>query len=310
MNNYRYSEIRLDNIAGLKKDPHDLTGGSGPHIPIVKTSCDWLEVTFPKGVQTVRPDWTVRESVEARPFSGYDTCRKYQDGHVELWHTCRPEMGCHVLWNGSSLAQYPDRVHELATVYADGGARASRIDLAVDVFNLALLPERATEEIKAGRCKTGAKAFPVTQDSVRGGYTQYVGAPSSEVRVRIYDKAQEQGIDDGDWTRIEAQFRSKRAHAALNAWTRGIEARALIAGFVDFPEWKKWQEVMRFEAVKISTERQDTNTVRWLLEQCAPALARQVHMSGDDMMLRFFDAYNREYEKLRSTDGKQEKGGS
>jgi hypothetical protein len=36
--------------------------------------------------------------------------------------------------------------------------------------------------------------------------TLYIGSPNSDLRIRIYDKAKEQGVE-GDWWRIEAQLR-------------------------------------------------------------------------------------------------------
>jgi hypothetical protein len=43
--------------------------------------------------------------------------------------------------------------------------------------------------------------------------TLYLGAPDSDERIRIYDKAKEQGIKDKKWFRIEAQVRREKARA-------------------------------------------------------------------------------------------------
>ncbi len=40
----------------------------------------------------------------------------------------------------------------------------------------------------------------------QAGSTVYIGAPSSDFRIRIYDKALEQGVD-GHWIRVELVMR-------------------------------------------------------------------------------------------------------
>lgn len=282
------------------ENPLHLTGGWNT-TTLVRTSIDWIEVTFPRSVSVPRPDFMARDGVETRPINAYDRAMKYSDGRVELTHSSREEMGTHVICTGSVLSAYQDRAREILDIYITGSGRLSRLDLAVDVFNdTDFTPALATAEIQRGGCKCRARKYPVWHDAVGRGHTQYVGAPASEVRVRIYDKSAERDLDDLVWTRIEGQYRGERAHGAGMAVTAGADEREIIRGYVDFPDWREWQRVFRLPAQRIPTTTRETNTERWLLEQVAPALARTVALSGDSFLDRFVSAYERELVRIRA----------
>lgn len=284
----------------LEQHPQVLTGGCAG-TALVRTSIDWVECTFPQTCQVPRPDWMNNEGVECRPMNAYDRAMRYGDGRTEMTHSKRADMGTHVALTGSVIGQYGQRAYELLDIYRTGQGRFSRIDLAVDVFNMpGFTPEMATTLIQAGKCRSRSRAFPLWHDAVGRGYTQYVGAPSSDVRVRIYDKGAERRLDDLQWVRVEAQYRRRRAHTCACAITDGTEERELIRDAVDFPEWPEWEKVFRMPAVHMKTEKQDTNTERWLLQQCAPALARQVALSGTEFLNRFVSAYERELAKIEA----------
>jgi len=79
------------------------------------------------------------------------------------------------------------------------------------------------------------------------GQTLYVGAPSSDCRLRIYNKTAESGIkpvDFGDFIRFEIQFRNRYADRMF----RAIRARAPRLPFLS--HLRKMIDSFSFDAVK------------------------------------------------------------
>ena len=66
----------------------------------------------------------------------------------------------------------------------------------------------------------------------KAGATVYIGAPSSDFRVRIYDKALEQGVD-GHWVRVELVMRSANANAFVEAVTGSENVGKLAAQVIN-----------------------------------------------------------------------------
>jgi len=97
-------------------------------------------------------------------------------------------------------------------------------------------------------CEPG-KAYKAVRWSAVGepGQTLYVGAPSSDCRLRIYNKTAESGIKPlsvGDFIRFEIQFRNRYADRMF----RAIRARAPKFPFLS--HLKKMVDSFTFETVK------------------------------------------------------------
>lgn len=198
-------------------------------------------------------------------------------------------MGQHVIWSGESLRKTKMPALDLVSYMLGAGANITRIDLAVDCIGYSLMASQATEEIKNGNIETRAQKFPTWHDARNDGYTQYIGTKSSEIFVRIYDKAAEMG-SGSDWTRVELSLKSKRAHGAARAIVDGASNSSLILGFVRFPGWREWNEAMADFAITLPTEQKDSATKKWLLKQCAASLAKCMLEDGDDeFYFKFID---------------------
>lgn len=256
----------------------------------VSLSIDWISVTFPRGKQCSFPDDLSTNFTECRAMNAYNSGSKFEDGRIVLTHTMRPEMGTHVICSGETLRNMPIEPLELLKHFIDNGARVKRLDCAVDAKNWHLRPETAQFLISVEACKTRAREFPHWADTIKKGLTQYVGKKSSEVFARIYDKSAEMGLQ-GDHTRVEVVFSGERAGSAANAIVRGADMRSLVRGFVDFPTWGVWLAVMEVEPGKLQTVKRLSSTKLWLLNQCAPALAKELELDGDDeFYFKFLDA--------------------
>jgi len=279
-----------------KMTPLALTGGSG--TPILSQKLHWIEGTFKKGNAVSVPDILPSKFVECRPFKSYAVGSLYEDGRILLTHPDRPEMGSHLIWQGQACDDCPIDHIWLLNHLIQAGFSFTQLDMAIDVINCNLRPQKATEEIKLGRCKTRARKAPRRDDAMEPGYTQYVGKKTSEIFLKLYDKAEEMGIV-ADHTRIELTARHARADHAARQIVSGTDFRAMAVAFADFPAWREWQAIMDVMPVKLPSERHETNTERWLLEQCAPALARVIYFaSNTEFYERFKETVMNDLEQL------------
>jgi hypothetical protein len=148
------------------------------------------------------------------------------------------------------------------------------------VINHKLRPQRATKDLKLGKCKTSAQLSPRYDDPRDKGYTQYIGKKTSQIYLKLYDKAEEMGII-GDHTRIELTVRQGRANRAAREVVQGTDYRRLVVAFADFPQWRQWNKAMAANPVKLPKEQTIGNTEKWLLDSCAPALARVIFFNSE-----------------------------
>lgn len=235
------------------------------------------------------PSILSQKYAESRGFSGYTVGTKYEDGRIHMTNPERPDMGEHIIWSGQACDSCPVDPVDLIKHLSNAKFSFTRLDLAVDAINCNLRPQQATEELRFGRCKTRAKKSPTNSDPRDKGYTQYIGTQASEIFLRIYDKAEEMGTV-GDHTRVELVCKHGRANQAARQVVSGTDFRRMVVSFADFEEWSEWRAIMALPAVKLPSERPPSNTERWLLDQCAPALARMIYFaSNTDFYERFKD---------------------
>lgn len=259
---------------------------------------DWLEGTFKKGTPVNLPTILSQNYVETKAFNGYTTASLYSDKRVLMSNPDRPEMGNHIVWNGEACGLCPIAPENLITYLFKVGFSFTRIDFAVDLINCNIDPSRATKEITDGDVKTRAQQFPFWADAKGKGYTQYIGKKASEVYVRIYDKAAEMGIEQ-DHTRVELVVRHGRANQAAQAVSYGSDFRGMVISFVNFEKWSEWNKAMDVPEIKLPKEQKIGNTEKWLLDSCAPALARTIFLSGNvDFYEQFKDEVMHRLEQL------------
>lgn len=180
-------------------------------------------------------------------------------------------------------------------IAGDELVNVSRLDVACDDKEGYLDMDTIVGKIQQNEVNTRStkRSVIVSYDGTqRNGSTVYIGAPSSDFRIRIYDKALEMG-QEGHWVRFEMVIRAENANAfvaeAAESETVGELAAKVINDKFAFIErddtnisrctvcvW--WQQFvdelekvhlfMRGE-VKHSVERIDA----WLQNQIAPSLS-------------------------------------
>lgn len=193
---------------------------------------------------------------------------------------------------GTSSVAFPALFQLLVS---DTDANVSRIDIACDdragyLDMDAILTKTQTNEINSRMTKRSTVvSFDGTQ---RNGATVYIGAPSSSFRVRIYDKALEQG-ESGHWVRVELVMRSQNANAFVEQMTTSENVGKLAAqvindkfSFIERDDsnitrcsvcswWKDF--VDELEAVRLVAREVIQHTVEqigsWVEAQVGPSLA-------------------------------------
>jgi len=271
--------------AAINKTPVTVTRGS--NTGFFSQKVDWIEGTFKRGVPVTLPQTLTQNFVETRAFNGYTVGSLYEDGRVLMTNPSRPEMGVHLVWNGDACGGIPIPPKELIIFLLNARFSFTRIDIAIDLINCNVAPEQATEEIKNGRCKTRAQQFPFWANAKEVGYTQYIGKKASESYIRIYDKAAEMGVQQ-DHTRVELVVRHTKAQSAAIAIERNADFRGMVVSFAHFPEWDEWCNAMEVPEVKLPTERNETRTRKWLLDTCAPSLAREMMLKDG---IKFYENF-------------------
>lgn len=238
------SHLGVGTSAGLKDDGQDqrsngvrqgseaATGGEPP-------TCNTGVVNEPEA-----------RKINDRGLYGWDWSATTHDGHETVVHDLMRALGARAVLPGRGLQGWRQSVqcfdgegHRLGSVYFGGRedvhvvststvadasrravvgmdrARTSRVDTRVDT----LMPFEDLREV----CEqvAGMKARITYMESKQGGQstgrTVYVGAPSSAVRVRLYEKWLESPGQYVEGTnRVEVQLRPpSRAKEMVSGWT-------------------------------------------------------------------------------------------
>ena len=193
---------------------------------------------------------------------------------------------------GTPSVAFPALFQLLAS---DADANVSRIDIACDdraghLDMDAVLTKTQTNEVNS---RMTARSTVISFDGKeRSGATAYLGAASSAFRVRIYDKALEQG-EPGHWIRVELVMRGKNSNAFVEQMTHSENVGKLAAqvindkfSFIDRDDsnitrctvCRWWQDfVGELESVRLVAREVIQHTVEqignWVEAQVGPSLA-------------------------------------
>jgi len=263
----------------------------GLHPPITtQDGIDWLSLTFPSKADVVYPDYWEQKTIKAKPLNGYNQAVSYRDGRIEMWHTDRADMGVHVIMSGKVIEQLAGiGVTELG-VFSNAGASFRRFDVCRDVWNSNIKFTALASHIRKKKAITKARSFPTYSTDGANGKTQYVGKWTSDCYARIYDKAYEQKVS-GNWIRVEVVYKDDKANPAVKAFLTGASVVSLLRAVIDFPAYGAWVDAITSDTVAgVSVGRKLGATKKWLLESCAPSLARQLFLDGSEDFLFDFNA--------------------
>ena len=273
-----------------------------------EVTIDWLSVTLEhENAYYMQKRFSFGNKIasgEGKARFGYDVQDRYESGVTVMWSTKRADMGVHVVFTGSSLRWLTAKgtsVLDVAKHMRDLGARASRVDLAIDIFDSGL---QQSDLCKPARLPYKGKGrtpkFTQVGDE-EDGWTLYIGSRSSEKFLRIYDKAKESKSEIKDWKRIEIECKGMVAHWLGDALPE-MDVSAvyqltaqLCKTMVDF-KVSQWTEALSSEEVALSIPKKTArDTIGWLVNQVAPALAKCVLENPNyDVMDEFHQAVQTE----------------
>lgn len=276
---------------------------------------DWFSVTFDayEGKKFAKKlgymAWA--KDVECVPPRGYNKARKLETGAVIAWHTTRDDMGVHVQLSGSALRWYHEKQadwHTLMTWAKELEGRASRVDVAIDIRNSGLQQKNLGKpHLRPYKGKGRTPRFLPVGDQ-ESGWTHYIGSRTSTKYLRIYDKAKEQKIENGDYVRIELECKAEIARAILWAFP-GLArqdcvsmAQTLIRSVADFNN-DVWDAALGSVDMALTVSKTtDRDTLGWLVRICAPALAKQIALKPNEDILGMFATALRDELQQRGLD--------
>ncbi len=287
-----------------------------PAAPAV--SIDWLAYT----IHDLAKPWGACPDIDLdewilMPTGAWGYTQLWRVGHITLMaNPDRPEMGAHVEISGQGCRELEARgITDWAAylrLMLAIDAVFTRIDVAFDDHDDLLSLDAIESAVRAGNYTSPARAWSVLDGGrskgTKSARTIYIGAPSSDVRVRVYDKAAEQKLADTHWVRVELECRAAKAHALALALVAsgdgpGGVAAGVLRRYLDFriddgtrnqsrwPVADWWLAFTSAAAVVRLTIapaiRTLETTLAWVERQVAPSLALLVASAGgalDDLV--------------------------
>lgn len=182
------------------------------------------------------------------------------------------------------------------------GSHVSRIDIACDDHAGALDMDQIIDKVQHNEINSrmSARSVLVSWDGLaKSGATVYIGAALSAFRLRIYDKALEQGTK-GPWVRVEMVMRAEQANAFVHQVTQGAPIGQLAArvlndkfAFIERDDsnisrcsvcswWADFVGSLEYLHLVTRPELQQSvaGIERWVTDQVAPSLSVLVETFG------------------------------
>jgi DNA relaxase NicK len=258
-------------------------------------SIDWLSLTFKNG----ETDLEIRKACafgmplktwsEMQARFGYAAAFSHPFGHYVMTNPGRPEMGVHLAFTGRALHTLSEGgvpATQMLKWALDHNAKPTRLDLAIDVFDVEIDPIELAACPRIKNAPGSARKWSSLQGD-RGGKTAYIGSRKSERFLRIYDKAAESGDHSRPWTRFELEFKGQAARAAalqmslLSDEERPLYIQGLIKALFN-PDDAIFQAAMTADAIALKTVKDtDDKTLTWLLNSVSKTMAKTMKARGD-----------------------------
>lgn len=208
---------------------------------------DWLSWTL----KTLDPEQAIKESgLSCMTFTkskggGMGYKASMRAGNVVVFYDGSENMGCHISMTGQGCRQYEayykksnvwySLLHRLRSVHAT----VTRIDYALDNVDGSLDIDQLEVDIQQkdvrSKFKGGHKIenFSFSLDAPEKlGKTIYIGAPSSRIKFRFYDKAAQMCITT-HWVRCEIQCRAERAEESIKFLLKDVPAGHLAVAILN-----------------------------------------------------------------------------
>lgn len=273
---------------------------------MLATGLDYVSVTVRDRSKVLPEILRDMPYVEGKPRYGYTEARRYQIGTMVYSNADRYDMGVHVVYSGSVLAtiseMFTDPLDVLA-YHVKNNATVSRIDVRMDIVDEEFSIEELAEAYQRGEIETLARRGTNVQGMTDAGHTLYVGSLKKRKKLlRVYDKFAQSPLSAiaERHKRIELEVHGKPATMLaadiVSAADTASAIRGAIKGYAHFPTVEAWARIFADDSAITYgsyTHVQSNSTQKWLLDQCIPALAKELKMDSG-FMTRFMEALTKE----------------
>ncbi len=263
----------------------------------IHKNIDWLTITwrgqkYPEQVLPPLGGFDLKEKAPAGRF--YSAGYKLACGGT-FAYSDNPKQGIIVILSGAPLRALREAgvKNSDMVAWALTARNVTRLDYALDVrggTSKDHSPESIKSAFKRGKVKTRLGLQKSHKDeTTAGGRTIEFGAPTSDQRVIVYDKAAEQRALWEAWTRVEMRIKDDRAKALVaDMAAHGVE----VAG--DSKLRKLFNADVAWFQDALSEENIDprevpnkaSNFPKWLHETVYPSVEK--HMETDKVAIKAF----------------------
>lgn len=260
---------------------------------------DWLAFTFKeesdnarKWISTYSGD---NQNAPAKPTNGYNRAVTSEMGVLHMWHTDRQEMGHHFVLAGSVIRKLLSGLdvdqRTLIQSVVNAGASITRLDIAKDFQGEEISLDKIYSLLE--RREYVGSAQNVRQiHSNNGGNTIYIGSPTSDKMVRLYDKAAEQKLPHELWTRLELQAKGMAARALAtylcqndSDWNSAMSS--IIRNMADVQGSSAYQFMLQCDAeIGLPQIEKKSDREAWIAKQVVPTVARHFSENRDSAAVR------------------------
>lgn len=277
---------------------------------------DWLSFTIKKNIPVdyIITDFLKMNSADFIELErgNYGYKRQIANGNVRIYSDGKEDMGIHIQLSGQGCRQVEESLNgDWLTLFKkvfDVEGTFTRCDIALDdkvgLLDIKKIQKKTERKEYVSRFNNWNITMSCKNDSDKYGKSVYFGSEKSDIRLRFYDKAVEQG-KDGHWVRTELQLRDERANIAIKLYLSGKTIGEVVTGvlknyirFVDPStdtnkrRWKTskfWDKFIADAEILKLTEGQKERTLddvyTWINKSVGPSLALLVKASSGDLSI-------------------------
>lgn len=230
---------------------------------------------------------------------GYKKSLLSSDSKIQVLYDGTEEMGINIILSGTSCRLLEGKgfdLLDLLVVLSSNDFTITRLDIALDSFKN--LIDKIIKKYEKNEYITkfrSTKKIENKKGDEKNGTTLYFGSRSSDIMIRIYDKAKEQKIKNLEWLRIEFEIKKEYAKDVvlkiLNSSLSEVFS-GLLSNYLNFVTKKEknvsrskvctwWLELIqgakKIRIYKDPKEKNIDDLKLWLLKQVSTSLATVVH---------------------------------
>ena len=208
---------------------------------------DWLRFTLPYSIESfawIRNNFDGGELRE-RGYLSYAVSESLLCGGLVAYDPNQPKKRILVELSASALSASLKTVNpqKFLAELVNISANVTRIDIALDDHEKLLRPSRIWRKLRKDHAIIQERSYSRIESHERGeeysGDTVYIGSRTSDVFIRVYDKAG-QTKTPGHWVRCEVEIKGDAAKEIASRIAHGtIDLRNWICRQVDFKEKPK-----------------------------------------------------------------------